>query len=143
MEGNRYCGIWINGGYTPREQHPFGEPVIVEPTETEDGYEEYTCPVCGETKKEIIPATGEPTEPEATEPSTEPEETDPPATEPPETDPSATEPPETDPPATEPPETDPSETEPPETDPPTTEPPATDPPQVPETPPPAENEEEH
>lgn len=128
MEGNRYCGIWINGGYTPREQHPFGEPVIVEPTETEDGYEEYTCPVCGETKKEIIPATGEPTEPEATEPSTEPEETDPPATEPPETDPPTTEPP---------------QTQPPETTPPVTDPPATDPPQVPETPPPAENEEEH
>ena len=121
-----YCGLWINGGYTPRD-HDFQETDREEPTETEDGYVEHTCSVCGETKKEVLPATGEtekPTEPKPTEPpATEPEPTEPPTdppTEPP------TEPP-TDPP-TEPP-TDPP-TEPP-TEPEPTEPPATEEPSRP------------
>ena len=58
----------------------------------------------------------------ATDPITEPVETDPPVTDPAETDP-----PETDPAETDPAETDPPETDPPETDPPETEPPEPDP----------------
>lgn len=88
-----YCGVWINDGYTPLN-HNFEETDRVEATETDDGYIEYTCYKCGGTKQEVIPMTGEPTEPEVTEPEeTEPEVTDPPATDPPET-----KPPETDPP---------------------------------------------
>ena len=30
----------------------------MEPTETEDGYIEYTCTICGETYREVLPATG-------------------------------------------------------------------------------------
>ena len=113
-----YCGVWINGGYTPYD-HSFEETDRVEATETEDGYIEFTCSKCGEIKQEVIPMTGEPTEPEETEPSTEPEETEP-STEPEETEPS-TEPEETEP-STEPEETEPS-TQPEETVPPTTLPP--------------------
>ncbi len=40
-----------------REEHSWGEPVVVEATETTDGSRTYTCG-CGETKVEIIPATG-------------------------------------------------------------------------------------
>lgn len=101
-----YCGVWINGGYTPLN-HSFEETDRVEATETEDGYVEYTCSKCGETKRETIPMTGEPTEPGETEPPTEPEETLPEESGPEETDPEETDPEETEPPATEPPKTEP------------------------------------
>lgn len=39
------------------EAHAWGEPVIVEPTETTDGSKTYAC-ICGETKVEVLPATG-------------------------------------------------------------------------------------
>ena len=113
-----YCGVWINGGYTPYD-HSFEETERQEATETEDGFVKFTCAKCGEKKEEILSMTGEPTEPEETEPSTEPEETEP-STEPEETEPS-TEPEETEP-STEPEETEPS-TQPEETVPPTTLPP--------------------
>ena len=100
-----YCGVWTNGGYTPLDHH-FEETDRLEATETEDGYIEYTCSKCGETKQEVIPMTGEPTQPEETVPEeTQPEETEPEETEPEETEPEVTEPPE----ATEPPK--PSEEE--------------------------------
>ena len=134
-----YCGIWISGGYTPLE-HNFEETDRVEATETEDGYVEFTCTKCGETKQEVIPETQEPTEPEETEPPTEPEETEPEETEPP-TEPEETEPP-TEPEETNPPVTDPPETQPPETNPPVTDPLETEPPQVTETPTPSDDEEE-
>ena len=77
-----YCGVWINDGYTPLE-HDFEETDRVEATETEDGYIEYTCSKCRETKREVIPMTGEPTVPEETVPEeTVPEETVPEETEP-------------------------------------------------------------
>ena len=105
-----YCGVWTNGGYTPLDHH-FEETDRLEATETEDGYIEYTCSKCGETKQEVIPMTGEPTQPEETVPEeTQPEETEPEETEPEETEPEETEPEVTEPPeATEPPK--PSEEE--------------------------------
>ena len=91
-----YCGVWINGGYTPQD-HDFHETDREDPTGTEDGYVIYTCSCCGETKTEVLPATGEappPTDPAPTEPEpTEPEPTEP-------TDPVPTEPPEPAPPPT-------------------------------------------
>ena len=124
-----YCGVWINGGYQPLE-HNFEETEHVDATETEDGYILYTCTKCGETKEEILPMTGEPTEPE----ETEPEETEPETTEPETTEPETTEPEETEPDETEPDETEPDETEPPTevpTDPPATMPPETTDPTIP------------
>lgn len=102
-----YCGLWINGGYTPLDHH-FEETERLEPTETEDGYVIHTCTNCGETEEEVLPATGEatePSEPEETEPPTdptEPEETEP-SEHPDPTDPEPTDPPE--PPVTGPPDT--------------------------------------
>lgn len=84
-----YCGIWVGGGYVPLT-HDFQETGRIEPTQTEDGYIEYTCTKCGETKHEDLPMTGEPTTP----PETEPPVTEPPETEPPVTEPPVTEPPE-------------------------------------------------
>ena len=102
-----YCGLWINGRYTPVE-HSFEETDWMDATETEDGYVKFTCSVCGEIKEEVIPMTGAPTEPsapEASEPPTEP--AGPEASEPPTgpAEPEGTEPP------TEPAQ--PEETEPP------------------------------
>ena len=106
-----YCGLWINGGYTPLD-HYFAETDRLEPTETEDGYVIHTCANCGETKEEVLPATGEstvPSEPEETEPPTNPTEPEP--TEPEQPDP--TDPPE----LTEPAEPEPTEPpQPPETE---------------------------
>ena len=75
-----YCGIWVNGEYTPLSHHWNTEtPLRVEPTATEDGYVEYTCSLCGETYRETLTHTGtiDPTEPtDPTEPidPTEPDE---------------------------------------------------------------------
>jgi len=52
-----YCGEWINGGYI-QLSHDYVETSRVEPTETEDGYIEYTCAICGDTYREVLPATG-------------------------------------------------------------------------------------
>lgn len=68
LEG--YCGLWINGGYTPLD-HRFEETERLEPTETQDGYVQYTCSGCGEIKTEVLPMTGQPTDPGETEPPTE------------------------------------------------------------------------
>ena len=114
-----YCGVWINGGYTPLD-HSFEVTDRLEPTETEDGYVIHTCTRCGETEEEVLPATGEATEPY------EPEETAPPADP---TDPEETEP------------TVPSEpTEPEPAEPP--EPPVTGPPDAEESARPKDEEEE-
>ena len=75
LDGQSYCGIWINGGYTQLE-HRFKETDRLEATETEDGYIEFTCSKCGEIKREVIPMTGKSTEPEESEPPTEPETTE-------------------------------------------------------------------
>ncbi len=102
-----YCRMWVNNNFNGLElAHDFQETDRLEPTATEDGYIDYMCSRCHETKRETLPATGEETNP--TDPSTEP--TDPePSTEPTE--------PETDPP-TEPdptePETEPEESQNPE-----------------------------
>ena len=40
--------------------------VTTEPTETTEGVKTFTCEICGETKTESIPATGEPAQPEYT-----------------------------------------------------------------------------
>lgn len=91
-----YCGMWIGGSYIPLE-HSFEETHRVEATETEEGVVDYVCSKCGESKQEVLPVTGPPSEdpetpPPETEPPTEPPETEPPETEPPESEPS-TEPP--------------------------------------------------
>lgn len=52
-----YCGVWINGGFTPLD-HNYVETERREPTDTEDGYVHYRCSKCGEEKNEIIPASG-------------------------------------------------------------------------------------
>jgi len=52
-----YCGLWLNGNYQALG-HRYGETDRREPTETEDGYVEYTCARCGDTYREILPATG-------------------------------------------------------------------------------------
>ena len=102
-----YCRMWVDDDLNGRElAHDYQEVDHLEPTATEDGYIDYMCSRCHETKRETLPATGEETNP--TDPSTEP--TDPePSTEPTE--------PETDPP-TEPdptePETEPEESQNPE-----------------------------
>lgn len=72
-----YCGLWINGGYQPLE-HSYGEPLVIEPTETAEGKRIYTCTRCGETKEEILPMipTVPPESSETTQqPETETEET--------------------------------------------------------------------
>ena len=76
-----YCRRWINNNFNGEEMpHDFIETGRVEPTDTEDGYIEYTCSRCHETKKEILPKETpvEPTDPpvEPTDPPVEP--TDPP-----------------------------------------------------------------
>lgn len=124
-----YCGIWINGGYQALG-HDFQETDRQEPTATEDGYIEYTCSKCQETKREVLPATGGEPEPEPTDPEpTEPEPTEPEPTDPEPTDPEPTEPEPTDPEPTDPEPTDPEPTEPEPTDPEPTDPEPTQPPE--------------
>lgn len=74
-----YCSLWIdgngNGGRPPiRLEHSFTETARMEPTDTQDGYIEYTCSVCGEKKQEVLPATGGEASP-APEPSPTPVQT--------------------------------------------------------------------
>lgn len=91
-----YCRMWVNGNLDGQElAHDYQETDRQEPTATEDGYIDYMCSRCHETKRETLPATGEETDP--TDPSTEPTEPEP-STEPtePEPDPS-TEPEQTEP----------------------------------------------
>lgn len=100
-----YCGVWINGGYQALG-HDFVETERVEATESEDGYIHYTCSKCHEEKEDVIPATGEETEPTDPEP-TDPETTDPDSTDPEPTDPDPALPPEEETDPTEPDPTDP------------------------------------
>ena len=53
-----YCARWVDGQVI-EEGHDFQETDRLEPGPTTDGYVEYTCSKCGETKKDILPATGE------------------------------------------------------------------------------------
>lgn len=44
---------------TPKHEHKWGNgEVIQEATETEDGLKIYSCTICDETLREVIPATG-------------------------------------------------------------------------------------
>ena len=54
-----YCRTWVNGAVWPAE-HPedWFEVEEIPATCTEDGERSCTCPCCGETKSEPIPATG-------------------------------------------------------------------------------------
>ena len=102
-----YCRMWVNGNLDGQElAHDYQETDRQEPTATEDGYIEYMCSRCHETKRETLPATGEETDP--TVPSTEPTEPEP-STEPTEPEPD----PSTEPEQTEP-ETEPEESQDPE-----------------------------
>lgn len=75
-----YCKVWINGG-VQELGHDYQESDRVEPTAQEDGFIEFICSKCHETKRDIIPALGE--EPEITEPpDVRPEESEPPSPEP-------------------------------------------------------------
>lgn len=70
-----YCRLWINGNLNGQElAHDYREVDSLEPTASEDGYIEYMCSRCHENKREILPATGEETDPTVppTEPPTEP-----------------------------------------------------------------------
>ena len=42
----------------PATGHSWNETDRLEPTETEDGYIEYTCAVCGDKYRQILPAKG-------------------------------------------------------------------------------------
>jgi len=68
-----YCGLWLNG-YYQELSHEYEETDRVEPTETEDGYIEYTCAVCGEKYREALPATGHQYEETARQEPTETED---------------------------------------------------------------------
>ena len=48
----------------------------MEPTATKDGYVEYTCKRCGETKRETLPATGNSEKPDRPDSSDKPGSTD-------------------------------------------------------------------
>lgn len=51
-----YCGAWINGAYQPVDHGAyFTETSRQDSTYEAEGYIEYTCSMCGETKKDIIP----------------------------------------------------------------------------------------
>lgn len=61
-----YCAQWIDGQVLELG-HDYQETSRVEPGPYTDGYIEYTCSKCGETKRETLPATGggsEPTDPD-------------------------------------------------------------------------------
>lgn len=49
-----YCGVWINGGYTPLS-HDYVQTARVEPTQSQDGFVEYTCTRCGDIMREALP----------------------------------------------------------------------------------------
>lgn len=53
-----YCGLWINGSYLPQE-HDWAETLRQEPEDGHEGYIEYTCRRCGESKQEPLPGGGE------------------------------------------------------------------------------------
>ena len=63
-----YCGVWINGGFTPLD-HNYVETERGEPTDTETGYIHYRCSKCGEEKDEVIPAFGKAIMPTGLNPS--------------------------------------------------------------------------
>ena len=52
-----YCAVWRDGEII-EQGHSYKETSRVEPTATKNGYVEYTCKRCGETKRETLPATG-------------------------------------------------------------------------------------
>lgn len=52
-----YCTIWRDNSEILLS-HFYSEKTRVEPTCTEDGYIEYECRVCGETYRDVLPATG-------------------------------------------------------------------------------------
>lgn len=62
---SNYCAKWVNGQVIELG-HDFVESDRVEPEAAQDGYIEYTCTRCGETKRDVLPATGE--EPETPDP---------------------------------------------------------------------------
>ncbi|MBQ6431429.1 MAG: S-layer homology domain-containing protein [Oscillospiraceae bacterium] len=54
------CDYKVEQEVVPATDHSWNDGEITKPaTETEDGVKTYTCTVCGATKTEIIPATGE------------------------------------------------------------------------------------
>lgn len=53
-----YCATWIDGQIV-EQGHSYKETSRVNATATKDGYVEYTCRRCGETKRDVLPATGE------------------------------------------------------------------------------------
>ncbi|MBO5303425.1 MAG: hypothetical protein J6A92_05190 [Lachnospiraceae bacterium] len=61
-----YCAVWLNGTITELE-HSYEESNRVEPEGTTEGYVEYKCSKCGETRQEVIlpPEGSEETENEA------------------------------------------------------------------------------
>ena len=72
-----YCYVWRDGQEIPLG-HDWQETARVEPTETEDGYADYVCTKCAETRRDVLPKTGtvdptDPTDPtEPTEPPMDP-----------------------------------------------------------------------
>lgn len=76
------CGDLISYGevITATGEHQFGDWVVeLQPTETEDGHQVRTCPICNHTEVMTLPATGtQQTEPSETSPTdaTEPDSTD-------------------------------------------------------------------
>ena len=71
-----YCYVWRDGQEIPLG-HDWQETARVEPTETEDGYADYVCTKCAETRCDVLPKTGtvDPTVP--TEPTNPTDPTDP------------------------------------------------------------------
>ena len=71
-----YCYVWRDGQEIPLG-HDWQETARVEPTETEDGYADYVCTKCAETRRDVLPKTGtvDPTDP--TEPTDPTDPTDP------------------------------------------------------------------
>lgn len=52
-----YCAQWVDG-QVKELGHDYQETARIEPGPDTDGYIEYTCSKCGETKRDILPATG-------------------------------------------------------------------------------------
>ncbi len=52
------CGYEYKDNYTKLAEHKYEYKSTKEPTCLEDGYKEYVCAVCGDIKKESIPAKG-------------------------------------------------------------------------------------
>lgn len=77
-----YCYVWRDGQEIPLG-HDWQETARVEPTETEDGYADYVCTKCAETRRDVLPRTGtvdptDPTEPtDPTDPTNPTNPTDP------------------------------------------------------------------